>query len=395
MGILTLYKKYVRAKKEQLEKEHGVAASSVAASSEKSAETNQNNKSFCNTLQITDLHVGDRVRHVRYGSGSVTGTVDKGADSIVTVDFDTVEGAKHLLLRKSRLYKLDNQGSSDTADAVDLSSMSMEDRVIYTIAQVCEVDKAGDNQPNYHGYKLADDDLGGEPDPLWNTISTVDLEQARRQYRLYGTPGGGLSSSGFSSDEVESGQKGEQVLARMVVANCSNVVSFWSLHGLNNQGQQTVSDIDCVIAGQDKRGRTRLWFVDAKNYKGNEDTAYRNIDATHLLRISISQHAFENGVDGRPDLEISGNMDWQRKNWNAMFNARPAFRGKPIVAEWLVCMVPTTNKGIPDVAGVFWPGDIPCVTPEELVARVNAANLDSVQNIPLDMLNMFKRQLKK
>lgn len=38
---------------------------------------------------------------------------------------------------------------------------------------------------------------------------------------------------------------------------------------------------------------------------------------------------------------------------------------------------------------------IPCVTPEELVERVNAADLDSVQNIPLDLLNMFKGQLKR
>ena len=134
--------------------------------------------------------------------------------------------------------------------------------------------------------------------------------------------------------------------------------------------------------------------MDAKNYKGGKDTAYRNVSATRLLRVCISQHAFENGPDGRPDLELSANMKWQRGNWNSAFGRQAVFKGKPIVAEWLVCMVPTTNKGVPDVSGVFWPGDIPCVTPEDLVKRVNAVDLDSVQNIPLDMLNMLKQQLK-
>ncbi len=71
------------------------------------------------------------------------------------------------------------------------------------------------------------------------------------------------------------------------------------------------------------------------------------------------------------------------------------FLGKPVVVEWLVCMVPTSDKGVPNVDSVTWPGDIPCVTPEELVRRVNAVGLDSVQNIPLDWLNTFKRQLKR
>lgn len=269
------------------------------------------------------------------------------------------------------------------------SVLSKEEQTIQAIAQACKVEKAEEGQPNYHGYKLVDNDLGGEPDPLWDTISEVDMGQARRQYRLYGTPGGGLRNSDFSSNGVGSGRKGEQILARMIIANCPNTVSFWSLYGLDEQHHRTDADIDCVIAGQDKQGRTRLWFVDAKNYKGGSDTAYRNISRTRLLRASISQHAFENGPDGRPDLELSGNMNWQRKNWSFMF------KGKPIIVEWLVCMVPTTNRGVPDVSGVFWPGGIPCVTPEELVKRVNEADLDSVQNIPLDLLNRFKSQLKR
>lgn len=260
---------------------------------------------------------------------------------------------------------------------------------IHAIADACGAEKALDGRPNYHGYRLVDDDLGGVPDPLWRTVATADLEQARRRWRLYGVPGGGLSESGFARGVVVSGWKGEQVLARIIVANCPNVVSFWSLYGLDDRRHRTEADIDCVIAGQDKQGRTRLWFVDAKNYKGGADTAYRNVTSTRLLRASVGHHAFENGPDGRPDIELSGNMDWQRRNW------APLFEDRPVVAEWLVCMVPVTDKGVPDVNGVYWTGDIPCVTPEELVERVNAADLDSVQNIPLDLLELFKRQLKR
>ena len=304
---------------------------------------------------------------------------------MVAIDFGGDKGVKHFLLSKLRLRKLNNDTVADTNDP---SLLTVEEQAIQAIAQVCAVEKAADGQPNYHGYKLVDEDLGGEPDPLWDTVTNIDLEQERRRYRLYGTPGGGLSSSDFSSNEIKSGQKGEEVLARMIIANCPNVISFWSLYGLDNHGHPTKADIDCVIAGQDKQGRTRLWFVDAKNYKGGTDTVYRNITRTRLLRASISQHAFENGPDGRPDLDLSPNMDWQRRNWNFRL-AR-----KPIIAEWLVCIVPTTNKGVPNVDGVFWPGDIPCMTPEELVEHINATDLDSVQNIPLDLLNMFKRQLK-
>lgn len=70
------------------------------------------------------------------------------------------------------------------------------------------------------------------------------------------------------------------------------------------------------------------------------------------------------------------------------------FNGKPVEVEWLVCMVPTSDKGAPDVTGVMWPGDIPCVTTEELVRRVNAVDLDSTQNLPLDWLDTLKRHVK-
>lgn len=262
-------------------------------------------------------------------------------------------------------------------------------QTIDQIGSVFNLIKAEPGQPNYHGYRLVNDDNGGQPDTLWNTMTPTNIQQARNQFRLYGNPGGGLSQSDFSKNEIQSGQKGEQILANMITGNCLNVVSFWSLHGLDKQRRFTDADIDCVIAGQDMQGKTHLWFVDAKNYKGNADTAYRNLTSDQLLRISIGQHAFETGVDGRPDLKLSSNMNWQRDMWASVFH------GKPVEVEWLVCMVPTSDKGVPDVNGVMWPGNIPCVTPEELVRRVNAVGLDSVQNIPLDWLDMFKRQLKK
>lgn len=259
---------------------------------------------------------------------------------------------------------------------------------IVKISETFNMAKADDGQPNYHGYKLVDEDNGGQADPLWNTLNESNIQQAQKQYRLYGKPGVGLTRSDFSSDKVWSGLAGERILANMISGNCPNVISFWSLHGLNDQHRPTDSDIDCAIVGQDRQGNTRIWFVDAKNYKGNADTAYRNIAPNQLVRLCISQRAFENGVDGRPDLELSSNMDWQRKTW------APMFLNKPVIVEWLVCMVPTSDKGVPNVDGVTWPGNIPCVTPEELVRRVNAVDLDSVQNIPLDWLNTFKRQLK-
>ena len=56
-------------------------------------------------LSISDFQIGDRITHDHYGLGKVIETQDKGANSVITVDFGT-DGVKRLLLRVAPIEKL-------------------------------------------------------------------------------------------------------------------------------------------------------------------------------------------------------------------------------------------------------------------------------------------------
>ncbi len=58
-----------------------------------------------NGLDIADFHVGDRVTHATYGRGAILDTQDKGANSVITVDFGG-GNIKRLLLRVAPINKL-------------------------------------------------------------------------------------------------------------------------------------------------------------------------------------------------------------------------------------------------------------------------------------------------
>ena len=70
--------------------------------------TVSNQKSFdsSNTAQTTlDYGVGDRVRHMKFGDGTVTAVVAGGRDYEVTVDFDS-HGTKKMFASFAKLKKI-------------------------------------------------------------------------------------------------------------------------------------------------------------------------------------------------------------------------------------------------------------------------------------------------
>ena len=59
-----------------------------------------------NTMKRSlDYGVGDRVAHIKFGNGTVTGIIEGGRDFEVTVDFDTV-GTKKMFASFAKLKKL-------------------------------------------------------------------------------------------------------------------------------------------------------------------------------------------------------------------------------------------------------------------------------------------------
>ena len=166
-------------------------------------------------------------------------------------------------------------------------------------------------EPECEGWYLIDHDNGGDPDPLLEASQSVDLEHERECGYLYGDPGSGLDSSSFDDTAVQSGQRGESNLAKIISHSKLEVISFWSLYGLNEERKPINADIDCVLVGVDSQRQVHAWFVDAKNYKGGADTKYVNMDVKTLVRFSISQRALIKGADGKPYIHLTRNMAQQ------------------------------------------------------------------------------------
>lgn len=74
-----------------------VSHRSVAAAAAKSGKGSR--------LSVADFAVGDKITHDQYGLGTVTGIQDKGANSVLEVDFRS-EGVKRLMIRVAPIEKL-------------------------------------------------------------------------------------------------------------------------------------------------------------------------------------------------------------------------------------------------------------------------------------------------
>lgn len=244
------------------------------------------------------------------------------------------------------------------------------------------------NEDSYYGWFMIDHDNGGSPDPLYEASLNANLQQERQLGKLYGDPGSGLDYSAFGNTAVQAGQQGESALARIIAYMQLNVISFWSLYGLNENRQPINADIDCVLVGIDPQQQVHAWFVDAKNYKGGADTKYVNMDVKTLVRFSISQRALIKGADGKPYIHLTRNMAQQKANWHS------TVAGFQIKDEWLVCMTPAGHNGTPDVSEATWPGGIRAVTPEQLVAEIRSVDLLPIDNIPQNVFEVFASSVK-
>lgn len=245
------------------------------------------------------------------------------------------------------------------------------------------------NEDSYYGWFMIDHDNGGSPDPLYEVSLNANLQQERQLGKLYGDPGSGLDYSAFGNTAVQAGQQGESALARIIAYMQLNVISFWSLYGLNENRQPINADIDCVLVGIDPQQQVHAWFVDAKNYKGGSDTKYVNLDPRNLVRISISRRALIKGSDGTPVVKMSENMATQRDNWASTLETYH------VAAQWMVCMVPGGHNGNPDVSEAVWPGNVRVVTPGQLVAEIQSLSLLPVDNIPPRVVRLFTSAVKQ
>ncbi|PWG66715.1 hypothetical protein [Bifidobacterium callitrichidarum] len=264
---------------------------------------------------------------------------------------------------------------------------------LQSIADAYEIPQAQAGEESYKGYRMVDKPGDGMPDPLLEAASDQWFTSPRKWCLMYGNPGGGLKSSHFGMSALM-GATGEKDLAKIITHEKMNVISFWSLYGLDKNLKHMEADIDCVLAGIDSEGTVHLWFVDAKNYAGGSDVVYVPSDEENmLLRVSKSKHAFVKGYGDSPSLKMSSNMAYQADNWKTRWMKIP---GMPnVFMHWRVCSVPTGKNGTPEFHdSLQWPGGIKAVTVRQLLDEIKAVDLQEPAHVPMSVVELLKTFVK-
>lgn len=170
---------------------------------------------------------------------------------------------------------------------------------------------------------------------------------------MHGTPGVGLSSSGFGSEAIALGQKGEENFAKTLSIALhksgfpiiESTDTFWSV-GMPSKADagrkdpMFESDIDCIVVSANT-----IYLLDLKYYTGG-NVAYRTYE-DQLLCVDLAT-----GQPANNPKKMSRNMEMAHSRFSALFP-------KMNVKSRVVFM--PTERGIPRVTGVYWPGNIPAV----------------------------------
>lgn len=173
---------------------------------------------------------------------------------------------------------------------------------------------------------------------------------------MYGTPGAGLSESGFNETAIRLGQIGERNFAKALAKEglLERFATFWSVHMLSKDtyGKQD-ADVDCaIITGQ------TIWLVDVKYYTGG-NVVYRANDDKQIVCFDIPTGQ----QVGKPKF-MTKNMKMGIDRFKSRYQNYKNFR-----LEARVVFVPT-NAGVGKIEGVYWPGKIPAVTLPEFIAEL-------------------------
>ncbi|WP_347041021.1 NERD domain-containing protein [Brachybacterium nesterenkovii] len=185
----------------------------------------------------------------------------------------------------------------------------------------------------------------------------ADVELGPHEH-LYGTPGAGLTGSGFRADAVALGQLGELSFARALerTGDLGRFASFWSVHmpdELVGASTRFQTDIDCVLV----TGHT-VHLIDVKLYTQGAATWIMEDGALRL--IDDATGGYINGP-----RKLSRNMEL------AQTRVAEKLRGLGVkhTVRSVVVFMPTDN-GLGQVRGVQWPGGVPAMTLLDLLPQL-------------------------
>ena len=172
---------------------------------------------------------------------------------------------------------------------------------------------------------------------------------------MFGEPGKGLSASNFDNKMIQLGQEGELNFAKSLQKKnlLNRLVTFWSVHNLGIDDEKVPADVDCVIVS----GNT-IWLIDLKLYASG-DVVYRS-DKDFLYTIDIATGS----LVGKPK-KMSHNMKFAQEKFSKKFENLLRY----YKLETRVVLMPT-RKGAGQIDKVYWPGNIPAITLEDMLIEL-------------------------
>lgn len=174
---------------------------------------------------------------------------------------------------------------------------------------------------------------------------------------MYGTPGAGLSGSGFAESNIKLGQLGELNFAKVLQSQgmLDSYASFWSVQMPDAQigaSAQFNTDIDCILVSRDS-----VWLIDVKNYVQGAVTWHRESATDERTGKEVQQLvAVDNetgGYVGEP-RRMSRNMQMAADRFTKRFEESDL----RLSVKSVVVMMPRRD-GLGVIENVTWPDNIP------------------------------------
>lgn len=178
---------------------------------------------------------------------------------------------------------------------------------------------------------------------------------------MEGSPGSGLSSSGFDAKAIELGQAGETNFAKALSLSgaLDKYATFWSVNRPDWDGNHSGADVDCIILTA-----STLWLLDMKFYKGG-DATYKTYGNTLHLYDTATGHEVGAPKKMSRNMEIADDIfshHLVRDRWSAQHK---------VTVQSRVLLIPT-NAGAPTIdSNARWTGGIRIENLDEFLNRLN------------------------
>ena len=187
---------------------------------------------------------------------------------------------------------------------------------------------------------------------------------------VFGSPGAGLTGSGFGKAKTEAGQTGEENFYKALAKEglLDKVLSFWSLNFFNEDLKPVgKSDIDCILVTN-----RSVFLIDLKMYKQGNLTYYSDGDEVFAIDNT-------NGDQVGDKLQASSQMDRVRSTFRALKESGRWGLKSHELRPYVVFMPTANGMGLVDCQ---WPGKVPAVPVTTVLEDIKADVREHGAHVP-------------